>query len=43
MFWPFDDPAAAQGTEEERLAAFRTVRDRIEARIRQWIGEMLDS
>lgn len=27
--WPFDDPAHAQGTEEERLAVFRRVRDEI--------------
>ena len=27
--WGFDDPAHATGTEEERLAAFRQVRDQI--------------
>ncbi len=27
--WGFDDPAHATGTEQERLAAFRTVRDAI--------------
>lgn len=27
--WPFDDPAHAVGTEEERLAEFRRVRDEI--------------
>jgi arsenate reductase (thioredoxin) len=27
--WPFDDPAHATGTEEERLAVFRRVRDEI--------------
>ncbi len=25
--WPFDDPAKAEGTEEEKLAVFRRVRD----------------
>ncbi|MFZ2052700.1 MAG: arsenate reductase ArsC [Candidatus Aminicenantales bacterium] len=29
----FDDPAKAEGTEEERLAVFRRVRDEIRARI----------
>jgi arsenate reductase len=29
--WPFDDPAHAQGTDEEKLAVFRRVRDEIEA------------
>ncbi len=32
--WGFDDPAKAQGTEEEKWAMFRRVRDEIEARIR---------
>jgi arsenate reductase len=27
--WPFDDPAHAQGTEEEKLAVFRRVRNEI--------------
>ena len=27
--WPFEDPARATGTEEERLAVFRRVRDEI--------------
>ncbi len=35
--WPFEDPAACQGTEEERLERFRQVRDQIEARIKAWL------
>jgi arsenate reductase len=31
--WSFPDPSAATGTEEERLAMFRQVRDAIAARI----------
>lgn len=27
--WPFDDPAKAEGTDEEKLQVFRTVRDKI--------------
>jgi arsenate reductase len=27
--WPFEDPAQATGTEEERLAVFRRVRNEI--------------
>lgn len=34
LHWSFDDPSAATGTEEERLAVFRRVRDEIGARIR---------
>jgi arsenate reductase len=37
--WGFPDPSAATGTEEERLAVFRQVRDRIAARIERWLQE----
>src|ERR1043166_1829547 len=30
-FMPFDDPAAASGSEEQQLAVFRRVRDEIDA------------
>jgi arsenate reductase len=43
MHWPFDDPAAAQGSEEEKLAKFRTVRDQIDFRIREWLAEEAQS
>jgi arsenate reductase len=33
----FDDPAAAGGSEEEKLPKFRQVRDQIEMRIKLWI------
>ncbi len=34
-FWPFDDPAAAAGTHDEKLAAFRRVREEIETRVKE--------
>ncbi len=34
VHWSFDDPAAAQGSHEEKLAEFRRVRDLIAGRIR---------
>jgi len=37
--WPFDDPAKAEGTEEERVSKFRQVRDQIEQRILAWLRE----
>jgi arsenate reductase len=40
LFWPFDDPARFEGTEAERLAKFRAVRDQIAARIRAWLAEL---
>ena len=39
MHWAFDDPAAVEGTDEVRLAKFREVRDQIDRRIREWLGE----
>ncbi|MEP6469548.1 MAG: arsenate reductase ArsC [Chloroflexota bacterium] len=35
--WGFDDPAEAQGTDEERLLTFRHVRDEIRDRLRMFI------
>jgi arsenate reductase len=40
LFWPFEDPDAAQGSQEERLAKFRQVRDQIEQRIKSWLKEI---
>ncbi|MCU0499321.1 MAG: arsenate reductase ArsC [Anaerolineae bacterium] len=37
--WIFDDPAKAQGTEEQQLQVFRQVRDQIEARLTLWLAE----
>ncbi|MDN4594151.1 arsenate reductase (thioredoxin) [Polycladomyces subterraneus] len=37
--WGFDDPAKATGTEEEKWAVFRRVRDEIEARIQRFARE----
>ena len=37
--WGFPDPSKAPGTEEERLAVFRQVRDAIAARIEAFVRE----
>jgi len=34
IHWSFEDPAAVQGDEAERLAAFRRIRDQIATRVR---------
>jgi arsenate reductase (thioredoxin) len=39
LHWPFEDPAAAVGSEEEKLTKFRLVRDAIEAKIQEWLAE----
>jgi arsenate reductase (thioredoxin) len=38
IHWSFDDPAAASGDEETRLAEFRRVRDEIRARLKAFIS-----
>lgn len=38
LHWPFDDPADAQGTNEEKMPTFRRVRDEIKAKIGQYLG-----
>jgi arsenate reductase len=35
IHWCFDDPAAVEGSEKQRLAAFRHVRDELRDRLRQ--------
>jgi arsenate reductase len=37
VHWSFQDPAAVQGSEEDRRAAFRRVRDEIAARIEDFV------
>jgi arsenate reductase (thioredoxin) len=37
LHWPFDDPAAAEGNTEQRLAVFRRVRDEIEQKVQAWV------
>ncbi len=41
IYWPFEDPVAFTGSEEEKLAKFREVRDKIEARLKLWLQELL--
>jgi arsenate reductase len=40
LHWSFDDPSAVEGTEEERLDAFRRVRDQIRAQLEHWVREV---
>ena len=37
-YWPTPDPTATEGTREQRLAAYREVRDQLIARIRDRFG-----
>ena len=38
LHWSFEDPAAVEGSEAERLSAFRRIRDQIHAQIKAFVG-----
>jgi arsenate reductase len=40
LHWSLDDPAEAQGSQEERLAVFRRVRDEIAQYLRNFIAQV---
>ena len=42
LYWPFDDPAEVEGSDGEKLAVFRRVRDEIKARLTAWLGTVED-
>lgn len=37
IHWSFEDPSAATGSEEERLKAFRDVRNQLNMRLQNWL------
>ena len=41
LHWHFEDPAAYVGTEQEKLAKFRQVRDQIDQKVKAWVGEQV--
>lgn len=43
LHWPFDDPAHADGSAEQKLAAFRDVRDKIRGRIVSFLESTADT
>jgi arsenate reductase (thioredoxin) len=40
LHWPFEDPAAFQGTDEQKLNKFREIRDQIRTRTESWVREI---
>jgi arsenate reductase (thioredoxin) len=40
LYWPFEDPAALVGSDTEKLAKFREIRDQIDAQIQTWVKEI---
>ncbi len=39
IHWSFEDPAAVEGTESERLAAFRRIRNQIQERVKAFFAD----
>jgi len=39
LHWSFQDPAVVEGSEAEKLAKFREVRDLIDQKIQNWLAE----
>lgn len=37
LHWPFDDPAATTGSDEQVLTEFRRIRDEIKAKVESWL------
>jgi len=39
IHWSFEDPSKFEGTEEEKLAKVRIVRDKIKSKIEEWLNK----
>jgi arsenate reductase (thioredoxin) len=42
IHWGFEDPAALQGSEDERLAEFRRIRDQIRERVKEFFRNFVE-
>jgi arsenate reductase (thioredoxin) len=40
LHWPFPDPSQLIGTDEEKLAAIRKIRDEIRVKVEEWCGQV---
>ena len=40
LHWSFEDPAKFEGSDEQKLAKFRQVRDLIDARVKAWLDTL---
>jgi arsenate reductase len=38
LHWSFEDPSQATGSEDERLAVFRRIRDEIQKQLKEWLA-----
>lgn len=42
LHWPFEDPADAEGSDEQKIKVFRSVADMIRERIGAYLGKLKD-
>lgn len=40
LHWSLEDPAAAEGDDEQRMGAFRATREEVRARVEAFVGEV---
>jgi arsenate reductase (thioredoxin) len=40
LHWPLPDPAGKEGTEQEQLQRFRTIRDELGKRLREFVSQL---
>ena len=43
LHWSFPDPSQAKGSDEEKMAHVRAVRDEVRARIKEWADSILNA
>lgn len=43
LHWPFPDPENLEGTDEEKLAGVRTIRDAVRLKVRDWVKSLEDA
>jgi arsenate reductase len=41
IHWSIEDPAAVEGSEEERMAAFRRIRDEIHQKVNEFVAFLI--
>ena len=40
LYWPFEDPAMFDGSNKEKLSMFRSVRDQIRNKVKEWLRSL---
>ncbi len=43
LHWSFEDPAAFEGGEDEKIEKFREIRDQIEQKLKDWVAVQISA